>query len=78
MSKLQMSNVKTKEEKIKRTIELKMSKSHPDSAIFMTDSFEDIKRKINKAYCPEGVIEDNPILEYYKYIIFESLDKIGG
>jgi tyrosyl-tRNA synthetase len=62
---------------IQRTIERKMSKSIPDSAIFMTDTTEDIKRKINKAYCPEGVVEDNPILEYYKYIVFESLDRLG-
>jgi tyrosyl-tRNA synthetase len=34
------------EDKIKRTIELKMSKSRPDSSIFMTDSLEDISRKI--------------------------------
>ncbi|MCS6956288.1 MAG: tyrosine--tRNA ligase [Patescibacteria group bacterium] len=71
--KTQNLKLKTHEEKIKRTIELKMSKSNPDSAIFMTDTYEDIKRKINKAYCPEGEIEDNPILEYYKYIVFESL-----
>jgi len=63
--------------RLKRTIALKMSKSIPDSAIFMTDTTEDIKRKINKAYCPEGVVEDNPILEYYKYIVFESLDRLG-
>jgi len=67
----------TQNEKLQKTIELKMSKSIPDSAIFMTDSTEDIKRKINKAYCPEGVIEDNPILEHYKYIVFESLDRLG-
>jgi tyrosyl-tRNA synthetase len=30
----------------------KMSKSDPDSAIFMEDSIEDVKRKITKAYCP--------------------------
>ena len=53
-----------------------MSKSHPDSAIFMTDTHEDIKRKITKAFCPEGQVEDNPVLEYYKYIIFESLDRL--
>ena len=53
-----------------RGIELKMSKSKPDTAIFMTDSDNDIKRKINKAYCPEGIIEENPILEYCKYFIF--------
>lgn len=62
--------------KLKRTIALKMSKSLPDSAIFMTDTYEDIKRKIIKAYCPEGVTEENPILEYYKYILFESLDRL--
>ena len=30
----------------------KMSKSDPDSAIFMEDTVEDVARKINKAYCP--------------------------
>jgi tyrosyl-tRNA synthetase len=30
----------------------KMSKSDPDSAIFMEDSAEDVERKINAAYCP--------------------------
>jgi len=72
----QKSNIKN-QDKIAKTIALKMSKSIPDSAIFMTDTTEDIKRKINKAYCPEGVIEDNPILEYYRYIVFESLDRLG-
>ncbi len=59
-----------------RGIELKMSKSKPDTAIFMTDSDDEIKRKINKAYCPEGIIEENPILEYCKYIIFEKFKSI--
>ena len=59
-----------------RGIELKMSKSKPDTAIFMTDSEEDIKRKINKAYCPEGIVEENPILEYCEYIIFEKFDSL--
>ena len=30
----------------------KMSKSDPDSAIFMEDTVEDVERKIRKAYCP--------------------------
>eukprot|EP00122_Pirum_gemmata_P009717 Pgem_evm2s8969 len=30
----------------------KMSKSDPDSAIFMEDSAEDVVRKMNNAYCP--------------------------
>jgi len=59
---------------IERTIELKMSKSDPDTAIFMLDSPADIKRKINKAYCPPKQIEDNPILEYCKFILFERIE----
>ncbi|MFS8131177.1 MAG: tyrosine--tRNA ligase [Candidatus Dojkabacteria bacterium] len=55
-----------------RAISMKMSKSKPDTAIFMTDTLEDIERKINKAYCPEGEVEDNPILDYCKQIIFEA------
>ena len=59
-----------------RTIDLKMSKSKPDTAIFMTDSEEDIKRKMKKAWCPEGEVAENPVLEYFKYIIFERFDSI--
>jgi len=62
--------------KIQRTIELKMSKSNPDNAIFMTDTSQDIKRKINKAYCLEGDVKENPVLEYCKYIIFELFDRL--
>lgn len=49
-----------------------MSKSDPDSAIFMEDSVEDVKRKIRDAYCPEKISKDNPILDYTKSIIFAS------
>ncbi len=59
-----------------RGIQMKMSKSKPDTAIFMTDSEKDIKRKLNKAYCPEGIVEENPVLEYCKYIIFEKINKL--
>ncbi|MBI3486409.1 tyrosine--tRNA ligase [Candidatus Daviesbacteria bacterium] len=48
----------------------KMSKSKPDSAIFIHDDSETIKRKINGAYAPEGVIEFNPILDWVKHLIF--------
>ena len=59
-----------------RAIEMKMSKSNPDNAIFMSDQEEEIKKKISKAYCPEGIIEDNPILEYNRYILFEKFKTI--
>jgi tyrosyl-tRNA synthetase len=47
-----------------------MSKSNPDSAIFMEDTVKDVERKIKKAYCPEKVVEGNPILDYCKNIVF--------
>lgn len=56
-------------------ISKKMSKSNPNSAIFMTDTTEEVNKKFKKAYCPEGVVEDNPVLEYCKYIIFEKVSK---
>jgi len=75
-----------KSKDIDRVIDLKMSKSKPDTAIFMNDSEEDIKRKIGKAYCPAKVTEENPMLEYSKYLIFEKFnvmefnrpEKFGG
>ncbi|CAD2219390.1 tyrosyl-tRNA synthetase [Angomonas deanei] len=63
----------------------KMSKSDPDSAIFMEDTEEDVRRKILQAYCPKvaqqqtAVTEDgapestddkNPILDYYQCVVF--------
>jgi len=47
-----------------------MSKSDPDSAIFMEDSEADVKAKIKKSFCPVGIVEGNPILDYVKNIIF--------
>jgi len=61
---------------IDKKIALKMSKSNPDSAIFMTDTEEEIYKKFKKAYCPEGITELNPVLDYAKYIVFEKYDKI--
>ena len=61
---------------VEAAIAKKMSKSNPDSAIFMTDSEADIKRKVKKAFCPEKIVEDNPILEYCKYLVFEKFDSV--
>jgi tyrosyl-tRNA synthetase len=55
-------------------VEAKMSKSNPEISIFIHDKPEDIKRKIKKAYCPEGEINDNPIMDICKYIIFNRID----
>ncbi len=61
---------------VEAAIAKKMSKSNPNSAIFMTDSTKEIEKKFKKAYCPEGQVGDNPVLEYFRYIIFEKFDKI--
>lgn len=53
-----------------------MSKSDPDSAIFMEDTVEDVKRKIKKAYCPPEVVEKNPIIDYAKHLILGYFGKI--
>ena len=63
-------------EGIERKIAMKMSKSKPETAIFMTDTRKDILRKFKGAYCPEKEEKDNPVLEYAKYIVFEMFDKI--
>jgi len=55
--------------------EVKMSKSKPKSAIFITDSDKEIIDKIRRAYCPPKIIENNPILAIAKYIIFRGEEK---
>ncbi len=67
--------------------ELKMSKSKPESAVFIHDLEEEIRRKINKAFCPETT-EGNPVLEYARFLVFgmgskkefeiERPEKYGG
>ena len=64
----------------------KMSKSKSASGIFVHDTDEEINSKFKKAWCPEGIVEKNPVLEISKYIIFhkfnevvvERPDKFGG
>ncbi len=61
---------------VDRAVDLKMSKSKPDTAIFMTDSKEVIKKKLNKAYCPVKVTFENPVLDYARHIVFQKFDKL--
>ncbi|MEK6909059.1 MAG: tyrosine--tRNA ligase [Nanoarchaeota archaeon] len=48
----------------------KMSKSIPGSGISLTDNYEEIKKSISEAYCPEKEIKENPILQINKLIVF--------
>jgi len=51
-------------------IKAKMSKSIPSESIFVHDSPEAIKAKIEKAFCPPKEVNFNPVLEIVKYGIF--------
>ena len=61
---------------VDRKIEMKMSKSKPDTAIFMTDTPHDVIRKIKKAYCPANIVEENPLMDYARHILFEKFKEI--
>jgi tyrosyl-tRNA synthetase len=71
-----VDQINSSDSKQDQTIALKMSKSKPDSAIFMTDTKDEIYSKIKKAYCPPNDVIINPVLEYFKYIVFAKFDQI--
>jgi tyrosyl-tRNA synthetase len=54
----------------------KMSKSDPNSGIFIHDSNDEIKSKIKKAWCEEGNSENNPLLEISKHVIYHEFDEM--
>ncbi len=56
-------------------ISSKMSKSRPENCIFIHDSAEEIRKKISGAFCPKTV-ENNPVLELARYIIFREREAL--
>ncbi len=54
----------------------KMSKSIAGTGISVTDSYEEIKKTMNGAYCPEKNVEDNPVLQIAELIIFPRFESI--
>ncbi|MGC8776723.1 MAG: tyrosine--tRNA ligase [Candidatus Micrarchaeia archaeon] len=56
-------------------IDIKMSKSKPNSAIFIHDTEEEIKAKISKALCPPKELEVNPVIDLMRYIIGPIMEK---
>jgi len=48
----------------------KMSASEESSKIDLLDDQETVERKVNAAFCPEGEIENNGVLAFFKYVIF--------
>ena len=57
-------------------ISSKMSKSKKSSGIFIHDSDDEIISKFKKAWCPEGVVDKNPVLEIFRYVIFHEFSEI--
>ena len=55
-------------------ISSKMSKSKPRTCIYVHDSEKEVKKKIQSAFCPPKVIDNNPVLDYSKYILFRKFD----
>lgn len=54
----------------------KMSKSDPNSGVFIHNSDDEIRSKIKKAWCEEANIQNNPLLEISKHVIFHEFDEI--
>jgi tyrosyl-tRNA synthetase len=48
----------------------KMSASDPDSKIDIVDDAKSIEKKLKKAFCEEGNIEENGVLSFVKFVLF--------
>ena len=56
--------------------ETKMSSSKPETIIAVQEDPKSIEAKVNKAYCPAGQAENNPILDVFRFFIFAKETKI--
>uniref|UniRef100_A0A671U896 Tyrosine--tRNA ligase n=1 Tax=Sparus aurata TaxID=8175 RepID=A0A671U896_SPAAU len=48
----------------------KMSSSEEESKIDLLDTKEDVKKKLKKAFCEPGNIQNNGVLSFVKYVVF--------
>jgi tyrosyl-tRNA synthetase len=55
-------------------VDVKMSKSKPETCIFIHDDEETIRKKIQNAYCPPNQVEYNPVIEINRHILFTEPD----
>jgi len=55
----------------------KMSKSDPNSGVFIHNTDDEIKKKISKAWCEEANTQNNPLLEIVRTIIFHEFNEIN-
>ena len=66
-------NEKNRELLDQQLIDVKMSKSKPESAVFIHDSEEAIRKKIMGAFCPMKEVNLNPIMDISNYIVWPYL-----
>jgi len=59
------------------TVLVKMSKSDPNSGVFIHNTDDEIKKKISKAWCDEANTQNNPLLEIAKTIIFHEFNEMN-
>jgi len=55
----------------------KMSKSDPNSGVFIHNSDDEIKKKISKAWCEEKNTQNNPLLEIARTVIFHEFNEMN-
>jgi tyrosyl-tRNA synthetase len=55
----------------------KMSASDATSKVNLTDDSDTVAEKLQGAYCPQGEVEGNGVLEYLEYLVFPILDERG-
>ena len=48
----------------------KMSASDEESKIDLLDSRGQVKKKLSKAFCEEGNVDDNGVLAFAKHVLF--------
>ncbi len=68
------------------TIKGKMSKSVGKGAIWVNDTAKEIKEKYHDAFCPQKVVEGNPVMDHARLLVFphknelhiERPSKFGG
>jgi len=55
----------------------KMSKSDPNSGVFIHNTDDEIKKKISKAWCEEANIQNDPLLEIVRTVIFHEFNEMN-
>jgi tyrosyl-tRNA synthetase len=54
----------------------KMSASDPSSHIKVYDPVERIEKQLKNAYCPEGDVTENPVIQFCQFIVFPIKEKL--